>query len=48
MRSRQPWPWSTCSNLAGRIVTADELHCHHRMTDAIMRQGGDYTNGPHN
>ena len=29
-------------DLAGRIVTADALHCHHRMADAVTRRGGDY------
>lgn len=29
-------------DLAGRIVTADALHCHHRMAEAVTRRGGDY------
>lgn len=29
-------------DLTGTIVTADALHCHHRMAKAITAQGGDY------
>jgi predicted transposase YbfD/YdcC len=29
-------------DLAGRLVTADALHCHTRMAEAITRRGGDY------
>jgi predicted transposase YbfD/YdcC len=29
-------------DLAGQIVTADALHCHHRMAEAIIGRGGDY------
>jgi predicted transposase YbfD/YdcC len=29
-------------DLNGQIVTADALHCHHRMTEAVTRRGGDY------
>jgi predicted transposase YbfD/YdcC len=29
-------------DLAGRLVTADALHCHHRMAEAVIAKGGDY------
>lgn len=29
-------------DLAGRLVTADALHCHRRMAQAIIEKGGDY------
>lgn len=29
-------------DVAGRLVTADALHCHTRMADAITAKGGDY------
>lgn len=29
-------------DLTGTIVTADALHCHHRMAQAITKKGGDY------
>jgi len=29
-------------DLAGRLVTADALHCHTRMADAIIERGGEY------
>lgn len=29
-------------DLAGKIVTADALHCHHRMAETIVERGGDY------
>jgi predicted transposase YbfD/YdcC len=29
-------------DLAGRVVTADALHCHHRMADALAAQGAEY------
>lgn len=29
-------------DLAGRIVTADALHCHHRMAEALTAAGADY------
>lgn len=29
-------------DLAGQIVTADALHCHHRMAETIVARGGDY------
>lgn len=29
-------------DLTGRIITADALHCHHRMAQAVVDQGGDY------
>ena len=29
-------------DLAGRLVTADALHCHTRMAEAVTRKGGDY------
>lgn len=29
-------------DLKGQIVTADALHCHHRMTEAVVARGGDY------
>lgn len=29
-------------DLTGKIITADALHCHHRMAEAIVRQKGDY------
>jgi predicted transposase YbfD/YdcC len=29
-------------DLAGRLVTADALHCHTRMAEAITHKGGDY------
>ncbi len=29
-------------DLAGRLVTADALHCHTRMAEAITARGGDY------
>jgi predicted transposase YbfD/YdcC len=29
-------------DLAGRLVTADALHCHTRMAEAITQRGGDY------
>jgi len=29
-------------DLTGQIVTADALHCHHRMTEAVVQRGGDY------
>jgi len=29
-------------DLTGRMVTADALHCHTRMADAIVERGGDY------
>lgn len=29
-------------DLTGAIVTADALHCHHRMASAIAAKGGDY------
>lgn len=29
-------------DLAGRLVTADALHCHTRMAEAIIEGGGDY------
>jgi len=29
-------------DLAGRLVTADALHCHTRMAEAVTKKGGDY------
>ena len=29
-------------DLAGRMVTADALHCHNRMAQAVIARGGDY------
>ena len=29
-------------DLTGKIITADALHCHHRMAEAIVKQKGDY------
>ncbi len=29
-------------DLAGKTITADALHCHHRMARAIRQRGGDY------
>ena len=29
-------------DLTGKIITADALHCHHRMAEAITKQKGDY------
>lgn len=29
-------------DLAGRLVTADALHCHHRMAEAVTAKGGNY------
>ena len=29
-------------DLTGKIITADALHCHHRMAEAVARQKGDY------
>lgn len=29
-------------DLTGRIITADALHCHHRMAETVVAQGGDY------
>jgi predicted transposase YbfD/YdcC len=29
-------------DLKGKIVTADALHCHHRMAEAVTARGGDY------
>jgi predicted transposase YbfD/YdcC len=29
-------------DLTGRLVTADALHCHTRMAEAVTRKGGDY------
>jgi predicted transposase YbfD/YdcC len=29
-------------DLTGQTVTADALHCHHRMAEAVIRRGGDY------
>jgi predicted transposase YbfD/YdcC len=29
-------------DLAGRLVTADALHCHTRMAEAVTERGGDY------
>jgi predicted transposase YbfD/YdcC len=29
-------------DLKGQIVTADALHCHHRMAEAVIRRGGHY------
>lgn len=29
-------------DLAGRLVTADALHCHTRMAEAVTQRGGDY------
>lgn len=29
-------------DLTGKIITADALHCHHRMAGAVMARGGGY------